>query len=178
MKRRIHRSDEEWIQLITSCRQSGLSDKKWYVSNGIVVISFYNAVVRLRQKACQIPEREQNAERIYDLTASSLPDVVPISVIPENKTSHAAPALQDAAAHYDNSHMVQIMAEKFSVQLCNGTDPALVGQILSLHEYAQSIDGLCAVIQDHLQMNLSGSSLFLFCRRRCDRIQPKAIRSS
>ncbi len=83
------------------------------------------------KKACQIPEREQNAERIYDLTASSLPDVVPISVISENKTSHAAPALQDAAAHYDNSHMVQITAGKISVQLRNGTDPALVGQILS-----------------------------------------------
>lgn len=131
MNHRIHRSDEEWMQLITSCRQSGLSDKEWCASNGIVVSSFYNAVVRLRKKACQIPEREQNAERIYDLTASSLPDVVPISVIPENKTSHAAPALQDAAAHYDNSHMVQITAGKFSVQLRNGTDPALVGQILS-----------------------------------------------
>lgn len=131
MKRRIHRSDEEWMQLITSCRQSGLSDKEWCVANGIVVRSFYNAVVRLRKKACQIPEREQNAEGTYDLTASSLPDVVPISVIPEIKTSHAAPALQDAAAHYDNSHMVQITAGKFSVQLRNGTDPALVGQILS-----------------------------------------------
>ena len=77
----------------------------------------------------------------YDLTASSLPDVVPISVIPENKTSHAAPALQDAAAHYDNSHMVQITA------------------------------GKCAVIQDQLQMNPSGSSLFLFCGRRTNRIK-------
>lgn len=109
MNHRIHRSDEEWMRLITSCRQSGLSDKEWCVSNGIVVSSFYNADVRLRKKACQIPEHEQNAERIYDLTASSLPDVVPISVIPENKTSHAAPALQDAAAHYDNSHMMQIL---------------------------------------------------------------------
>lgn len=29
----------------------------------------------------------------------------------------------------------------------------------------KSIDGLCAVIQDQLQMNPSGSSLFLFCGR-------------
>ena len=35
----------------------------------------------------------------------------------------------------------------------------------------KSIDGLCAVIQDQLQMNPSGSSLFLFCGRRCDRIK-------
>lgn len=29
----------------------------------------------------------------FEITASSLPDVVPISVIPENKMFHAAPAL-------------------------------------------------------------------------------------
>lgn len=92
MNHRIHRS-EEWMQLITSCRQSGLSDKEWCASNGIVASSFYNVVVRLCKNACQISEREQNAERIYDLTASSLPDVVPISDIPENKTFHATPAL-------------------------------------------------------------------------------------
>lgn len=131
MNHRIHRSDEEWMQLITACRQSGLSDKEWCVANGIVVSSFYNAVVRLRKKACQIPDREQSNVRIHDLTAASLPDVVPVSIIPEGKAFHAAPALQDAAAHYDNSHMVQITAGNLSVQLCNGTDPALVGQILS-----------------------------------------------
>ena len=35
----------------------------------------------------------------------------------------------------------------------------------------KSIDGLCAVIQDQLQMNPSGSSLFLFCGRRTNRIK-------
>ena len=70
-------------------------------------------------------------ERIYDPTASSLPDVVSLFVIPENKMFHAAPTLQDAVAHYDNSHMDQITTGKPFVHLCNGTDPALVGQILS-----------------------------------------------
>ena len=51
MKRRIHRSDEEWMQFITSCRQSGLSDKEWCASNGIVASSFYNVVVRLCKKS-------------------------------------------------------------------------------------------------------------------------------
>lgn len=110
MNHRIRRSDEEWMQLITSCRQSGLPDKEWRTANGIVISSFYNAVVRLRKKACRIPEREQSAEKICDLTASSLPDIVPISILPESTAYQAAPALQDAAAHDDNSHMVQIIA--------------------------------------------------------------------
>lgn len=35
----------------------------------------------------------------------------------------------------------------------------------------KSIDGLTAIIQDQLKMNPSGSSLFLFCGRRADRIK-------
>ena len=66
-----------------SCRRSGLADKEWCTVNGIVVSSFYNTVVRLRKKACRIPEREQDGGKIHDLTASSLPDVVPVSILPE-----------------------------------------------------------------------------------------------
>jgi len=35
----------------------------------------------------------------------------------------------------------------------------------------KSIDGLCTVIRDQLQMDPDGSSLFLFCGRRSDRIK-------
>ena len=94
--------------------------------------TFYNAVARLRQKACQIPDRETNTDTIHDLTVKALPDVVPVSIIPKTKIGlPAAPALQDAAMHYDNSHMVQITTGNLSVQLRNGTDPSLVKQILS-----------------------------------------------
>lgn len=132
MSRRTFHSAEEWMQLVTMCRQSGMSDKDWCAANGINISTFYNAVARLRRKACQIPKREQNEDAIHDLIAKSLPDVVPVSIIPETKQGFpAAPALQDAAMHYDNSHMVQITAGNLSVQLCNGTDPSLVEQILS-----------------------------------------------
>lgn len=83
---------------ITFCRQSGLFDREWCAANGIFVSGFYNAVVRLRKKTAR--SRNVNRIRKYDLTAFSLPDVVPISVLPENKTCHAAPALQDAVGAY------------------------------------------------------------------------------
>lgn len=35
----------------------------------------------------------------------------------------------------------------------------------------KSIDGLCAIIQDHFEMNVSSNSLYLFCGRKCDRIK-------
>ena len=38
MNHRIRRSEEEWMKLITSCRQSGLSDKEWCLVNEIVLM--------------------------------------------------------------------------------------------------------------------------------------------
>lgn len=35
----------------------------------------------------------------------------------------------------------------------------------------KSIDGLCAIIRDQMQMDPDSSSLFLFCGRRADRIK-------
>lgn len=35
----------------------------------------------------------------------------------------------------------------------------------------KSIDGLCCIVRDKLQMDPDQSSLFLFCGKRCDRIK-------
>ena len=35
----------------------------------------------------------------------------------------------------------------------------------------KSIDGLCCIVRDKLSMDPDRSSLFLFCRKRCDRIK-------
>ena len=51
----IHRTDDEWMELITRCRCSGLSDDRWCREHGIPVSTFYRHVKILRQKACDVP---------------------------------------------------------------------------------------------------------------------------
>ena len=53
-KRASGRSLDEWMELVTECRQSGLTDAAWCNEHGISPSCFYNAVTRLRKKACQI----------------------------------------------------------------------------------------------------------------------------
>ena len=55
-KRAPGRSLDEWMKLVTECRQSGLTDVAWCTEHGISPGSFYNAVTRLRKRACQIPD--------------------------------------------------------------------------------------------------------------------------
>ena len=56
MQKPKKRNDDEWLDIITKCRTSGMSDRSWCASNGIVPSTFYNAIRRLQKKACMIPE--------------------------------------------------------------------------------------------------------------------------
>ena len=85
-----NRSLDEWMDLITECRRSGLCDADWCKKNGIHPSSFYNAVSKLRRKACSLPERTAN-HNVVDLTASN-PDVVQFSIIPDKPQAPAMPA--------------------------------------------------------------------------------------
>ena len=49
-------NDEHWLNLITQCRASGLTDRQWCIENGIPISTFYYHVRALRKKACEVPE--------------------------------------------------------------------------------------------------------------------------
>jgi len=53
-KRAPRRSLDDWMELVTECRQSGLTDAAWCEAQGISPSCFYNAVSRLRKRAYQI----------------------------------------------------------------------------------------------------------------------------
>ena len=67
-KRASGRSLDEWMDLVSECRQSGLTDAAWCNEHGISPSCFYNAVTRLRKKACQIPDPAPKASTL-DLTS-------------------------------------------------------------------------------------------------------------
>ena len=69
-KRAPERSLEKWMDLVIQCRQSGLTDAAWCNEHGISPSYFYNAVTRLRKKACQIPDPAGKASTL-DLTSRS-----------------------------------------------------------------------------------------------------------
>ena len=64
-KRTPGHSLDEWMELVTECRQSGLTDAAWCHEHGISPSCFYNAVTRLRKRACQIPDPPGKASGYY-----------------------------------------------------------------------------------------------------------------
>ena len=126
------RSQEEWIQLIMECRNSGMTDRTWCERHGILVRSFYNAVKRLRKKACDIPYVSNKKPYALDLTAQKQ-EAVQIDLYPETILNQTVPAPQvTSAPHIDNSHTIELMLGDVSLKVSNSADPVLLQQIIRM----------------------------------------------
>jgi len=82
-KRNPRRSDQEWIDIIKECRNSGMSDKSWCELHQIHTSKFYYHVRRLRSQACELPEvsydlRHQPKQELVQIQLDSeLPESCP-----------------------------------------------------------------------------------------------------
>ena len=129
---RTRRSQDEWLALIQECRSSCMTDRDWCEQHGIVVSSFYNAVKRLRKKACDIPYTSNKKSYALDLT-SSKQEVVQIDIYPDHDPESDVAALPAASAmHLDNSHTIELVMDDVAIRINNSADPVLLGQILRL----------------------------------------------
>ena len=126
------RSRQEWLQLITECRSSGMTDRTWCEQHGILVSSFYNAVKRLRKKACDIPYVSNRKPYALDLTAQKQ-EAVQIDLYPETILNQTVPAPQvTSAPHIDNSHTIELMLGDVSLKVSNSAVPVLLQQIIRM----------------------------------------------
>ena len=117
------RSNAEWMNLITECRQSGLSDSTWCDQHNIPPSSFYNAVSRLRKMAFAIPDPADKARTAMDFTAKQ--EVVKIDIVPDHGV-HSTKPISVVPAPQDNSHKIEIILDSASIRVGNGADPALL----------------------------------------------------
>ncbi len=127
MDKQKPKSDTEWMELITVCRASGLSDRAWCDQKGIPLSTFYNAVHRLRRKAYQIPAQTTD-KNVIDLTAAN--EVVKVNIVDEES---AQPAIvSESTPHLDNPYTVEILIGSATIRLSNNADPKMAGSIIRM----------------------------------------------
>ena len=122
------RSLNEWMDIITECRQSGLSDAAWCEQHGISASCFYNAVSRLRKKACEIPKPSQSFN-VLDIT-NSKQDVVEVEITPDIIQSKTLPSEEMSSMYLDNSHTIEITVDGMIIKLNNSVNPVLLERIM------------------------------------------------
>ena len=123
-KRAPGRSLDEWMKLVTECRQSGLTDAAWCTEHGISPSSFYNAVTRLRKRACQIPDPVGKANTL-DFTFHKQ-DVVQIAIEPETSPAELISNKANSSMYLDNSHTIEIEAKGLTIRMSNTVQPMLL----------------------------------------------------
>lgn len=123
-KRTPGRSLDEWMELVTACRQSGLTDAAWCHEHGISPSCFYNAVSRLRKSACQIPDPSRKAS-ILNLT-SHKQDVVQIAIEPDKSPAELISMERNNSLYLDNSHTIEIAVKDITIRIRNDAEPALL----------------------------------------------------
>lgn len=128
------RSQEQWLQLITDCRQSGLADNVWCEQNNVPPSSFYNAVTRIRKKACAIPETSVPSDSTYALDFTSRQEVVRVDLCPDPSPQPVSPCIDvpEPATPLNNSHTIELMMDNFRVKISNAADPGLLAEILRI----------------------------------------------
>ena len=79
-------SQDHWLELISQCRSSGLTDRQWCIQNGIPTSTFYYHVKALRReepvrfrKLLFAATQKQEVVQIPLWETESHPDTVPVS---------------------------------------------------------------------------------------------------
>lgn len=129
-KRTPGRSLDEWMDLVTECRQSGLTDAAWCHEHEIAPSCFYNAVSRLRKRACRIPDPSGKASTL-DLT-SHKQDVVQIAIEPDKSPAELVSMEQNNSLYLDNSHTIEIEANGLRIRMSNDVQPVLLRTLMDV----------------------------------------------
>ena len=132
MKKSIfgHRTDQEWFDLITECRQSGLSDSQWCRLNSIPSSTCSTAVKRLRNKSYALPDRA--CVDINPLDFTSKQEVVKVDIVNDrnpvryDETSRDVEPALPSSMLLDNSHTIEIKLGNAIIRLSNDANPDLV----------------------------------------------------
>ena len=130
------RTLDEWMQLVTDCRASGLTDLQWCEMHNISTHTFYNACARLKRNACRIPGKKKDS--VIDLT--ELParqDVVKVELIGKESEQSSrsvnavtSPACIQSPSNLDNNHTIEIELNGAQLRVTNDVNPALLSKAI------------------------------------------------
>lgn len=129
INQRTRRSDQEWFNIISECRQSGLSDKNWCEIHDIPISSFHTAAKRLRNKAYAVPDHSVNDINTLDFTAKQ--EIVQVSIEQDSvKESIVVPVNESGKMYIDNSHTMEITIGNAAFKFTNSVNPDLMKIVL------------------------------------------------
>ena len=125
------KTDQEWLDVIQTCRTSGMTDKDWCLSNGISQTSLYRHINRLRKKDYAIPDHGQvHLDKGHEVVPVELdrltePDQKYVRLSPEVRSD--ADSISEIA-----SSGVHVTAGKFRIDIDNDANTSVLQDTLRI----------------------------------------------
>ena len=123
------RTMEQWLDLITEARKSGLTDREWCRRNSINHYSFSSAIKRLRKNACKIPARTANDLVDFTNTTPMIQEIVKVGVRPEVLSQ----SYSSEAVNYSQKDLpaVEISFAGSDIRIYNNASSAIISSLIA-----------------------------------------------
>ncbi|MCP1111507.1 IS66 family insertion sequence element accessory protein TnpB [Lachnospiraceae bacterium PAL227] len=116
-------SDEEWMEIILSCKKSGLSDYRWCKENDIVVSTFYKHAKKLRASGYTSPVSATPVAEKHEVVQIALNDEMPV--------------VEHNALHSIESPAISLYINGIRMEINNNADSRLLTNTL------QALKAIC-----------------------------------
>ena len=129
IERNRTRTQEEWFELVTVARKSGLTDSEWCRRNQISLNTFHNAIRRLKNNSYEIPEQKKG--KILDLCspAPETQDVVRVGLVADTAGRYPQEPFQSP----DDRNLCPVIDISFlggQIRISNEIRPELLSHLL------------------------------------------------
>ena len=127
MGTKLSRSQQEWLEIISECRASGLSDRQWCNEHGIAKSTFYHHLSKLKAESNKIPKCAAQANDIPQVQ-----EVVPLDILRSEP-----PAMQRTAGDPDPAPSILLDFSGFRLGICNHASADIIRNAI------QALQQLC-----------------------------------
>ena len=125
------KTDQEWLDVIQTCRTSGMTDKDWCHSNGISQTSLYRHINRLRKKDYAIPDHGRvqldKGHEVVPIEFDRLAEPAQTYVrLPEEERADAVSVSENVSSG------VHVTAGKFKIDIDNNVNTSVLQDTLRI----------------------------------------------
>lgn len=117
-------TEEEKMELITRCRQSGLSDYEWCRENNINSSTFYYWIKKLRIEAYK-------PELLSVTKEARKQEVVKVDIVPEQELI-SPPAARNVITEDDTTSSIELILNGCTLKIHNNVNPALLAHAINI----------------------------------------------
>lgn len=134
--KRVYRGRDKWMDIISECRASDLSDAEWCRQNGIKISTFYATVKKMKKAGIKLPPKGKRIQEEYIESAEGRLSEIDTELRPAMLTSEIGVETREnnvksgTLGNTDKPCDIEIEIGEIKVRINNGADTQLLADVM------------------------------------------------